>query len=104
MKAGDAAGTGTVDPKTQAEQSRSHRGEFKTEVLLVDPEVYARITGLPVPGVDATKWLKIDRTKIKSFGALGIHDVNDRRASTRWPRRSPPSRRPATARTRARST
>ena len=77
MKAGDAASTGTVDPKTKQNSITVTVVEFKTEVLLVDPEVYARITGLPLPGVDPAKWLKIDRTKIKSFGALGIHDLND---------------------------
>jgi hypothetical protein len=77
MKAGDASGTGTVDPALKQSSMTITVAEFKTEVLIIDPELYARITGLPLPGVDAKKWLRIDRTKIKSFAALGIRDVND---------------------------
>ena len=77
MKAGDASGTGTVDPTLKQSSMVITVAEFKTEVLIIDPELYARISGLPVTGVDAKKWLKIDRTKIKSFAALGIRDVND---------------------------
>lgn len=77
MKAGDAASSGTVDPATKQNSMTVTVVEFKTEVLTIDTEVYTRITGLPLPGVDASKWLKIDRAKIKSFAALGIHDLND---------------------------
>jgi hypothetical protein len=77
MKAGDASGTGTVDPTLKQSSMTITVAEFKTEVLIIDPELYARISGLPMPGVDAKKWLRIDRTKIKSFAALGIRDVND---------------------------
>ena len=77
MKAGDAAGNGTVDPAAKQSSMTITVVEFKTEVLIIDPELYARISGLGLPGVDAKKWLRIDRTKIKSFAALGIRDVND---------------------------
>jgi hypothetical protein len=77
MKAGDASGGGTVDPALKQSGMTISVAEFKTEVLIIDPELYARISGLPVPGLDAKKWLKIDRTKIKSFAALGIRDIND---------------------------
>jgi outer membrane murein-binding lipoprotein Lpp len=77
MKAGDASSTGTVDPAIKQSSVTVTVVEFKTEVLIVDPELYARITGLGLPGVDESKWLKIDRSKIKSFAALGIHDLND---------------------------
>jgi hypothetical protein len=77
MKAGDASGTGTVDPALKQSSMTIAVAEFKTEVLIIEPDLYARISGLPLPGVDAKKWLRIDRTKIKSFTALGIRDVND---------------------------
>lgn len=81
MKAGDATGSGGVDPAAkQATMTVSVAAEgddFKTEVLVLDTELYARITGLPLPGLDGKKWLRIDRTKIKSFASLGIQDIND---------------------------
>jgi hypothetical protein len=77
MKAGDASSTGTVDPALKQSSMTVTVVEFKTEVLTIDPELYARIRGLGLPGIDENKWLKIDRTKIKSFAALGIHDLND---------------------------
>ena len=77
MKAGDAASNGTVDPAAKQSTMTVTVVEFKTEVLIVDPELYVRIRGLGLPGLDENKWLKIDRTKIKSFAALGINDVND---------------------------
>jgi hypothetical protein len=77
MKAGDAAGSGTVDPSLKQSSMAITVVEFKTEVMIFDPEVYAKITGLGLPGVDESKWLKIDRAKIKSFAALGIRDLND---------------------------
>jgi hypothetical protein len=77
MKAGDAAGNGTVDPTVKQNSMTITVAEFKTEVLIIDPELFARISGLPVPGLDEKKWLRIDRTKIKSFAALGLRDVND---------------------------
>ncbi len=77
MKAGDASGTGTMDPVAKQSSMTITVAEFKTEVLIVDPDLFARISGLPLTGVDAKKWLRIDRTKIKSFAALGIRDVND---------------------------
>jgi hypothetical protein len=77
MKAGDASGTGTMDPTVKQSSMTITVAEFKTEVLIIEPDLFARISGLPLTGVDAKKWLRIDRTKIKSFGALGIRDVND---------------------------
>jgi hypothetical protein len=77
MKAGDASGGGTVDPPLKQSSMTITVAEFKTEVLIIDPELFARISGLPLPGVDAKKWLRIDRAKIKSFAALGIRDIND---------------------------
>jgi len=80
LKAGDASGGGTVDPA--AKQSSltvtiDADEDFKTEVLLLDTELYLRISGLPLPGLDGQKWFKIDRSRIKSFTALGIQDVDD---------------------------
>jgi hypothetical protein len=81
MKAGDASGGGSVDPA--AKQSSltitvAAEGEqFKTEVLILGSELYARISGLPLPGVDGRRWLRIDRNRIKSFAALGISDIDD---------------------------
>lgn len=77
MKAGDASSSGTVDPAVKQSTMTVSVVEFKTEVLVVDPELYVRIKGLGLPGLDENKWLKIDRAKIKSFAALGINDVND---------------------------
>jgi hypothetical protein len=77
MRAGDASSTGTVDPALKQSSMTVTVVEFKTEVLTIDPELYARIRGLGLPGIDENKWLKIDRAKIKSFAALGIHDLND---------------------------
>jgi hypothetical protein len=77
MKAGDAAGSGSVDPSVKHSSMAITVAEFKTEVLILDAELFARITGLPMPGLDEKKWLRIDRAKIKSFAALGIRDVND---------------------------
>jgi hypothetical protein len=77
MKAGDASGGGTVDPSLKQSSMAITVAEFKTEVLIIDPELFARISGLPIPGLDSKKWLRIDRAKIKSFAALGIRDVND---------------------------
>lgn len=77
MKAGDAASNGTVDPAAKQSTMTVTVVEFKTEVLIIDPELYLRIRGLGLPGLDENKYLRIDRAKIKSFAALGIHDVND---------------------------
>jgi hypothetical protein len=77
MKAGDASSNGTVDPAVKQSTMTVSVVEFKTEVLIIDPELYVRIRGLGLPGLDENKWLKIDRTRIKSFAALGIHDIND---------------------------
>jgi hypothetical protein len=81
LKAGDATGGGTVDP-TAAQSSLSisvaAEGEaFKTDVLILGPELFAKISGLPLPGLDGKKWFRIDRSRIKSFNALGIRDVDD---------------------------
>jgi hypothetical protein len=81
IKAGDANGSGSVD-QTAKQRSMTMtvaaEGEdFKTEVLILDTETYVRISGLPVAGLDGKKWLRIDLTKIKSFTALGIRDIDD---------------------------
>jgi hypothetical protein len=81
MKSGDASGSGSVDPTlkhaSMTVSVAAEGGDFKTEVLVLDTELYARISGLPLPGLDGKKWLKIDRSKIKSFAALGIQDIDD---------------------------
>jgi hypothetical protein len=81
MKAGDASGQGSIDPAAaQRGMTVSISAEgppFKTELLSLGPELFARISGLPVPGIDGKKWMRIDRSKIKSFGALGIRDIDD---------------------------
>jgi hypothetical protein len=81
LKAGDASGDGSVDPaakQTSMSIAVAAEGEqFRTQVLSFDTELFARITGLPLPGLDGRKWLRIDRTKIRSFGALGIKDIDD---------------------------
>jgi len=81
FKAGDASGSGSVDQTvkhTSMSVTVAAEGEdFKTEVMILDTELYAKISGLPVPGLDGKKWLRIDRSKIKSFAALGIQDIDD---------------------------
>jgi hypothetical protein len=81
MKAGDASGGGSVDPAAKQSSMSivvgSGADEFRTEVLIIDPDLFTRISGLPLPGVDGKKWLRIDRSRIKSFGALGIQDIDD---------------------------
>jgi hypothetical protein len=81
MKAGDATGNGSVDPTVKhtsvTVSVTAEGGDFKTEVLVIDTELFARISGLPLPGLDGKKWLRIDRTKIKSFASLGIQDIDD---------------------------
>jgi hypothetical protein len=81
MKAGDASGGGSVDPAAKQSSMAiavgSGADQFRTEVLIIDPELFVKITGLPLPGVDGKKWLRIDRARIKSFTALGIQDIDD---------------------------
>src|SRR5262245_59300336 len=52
MKAGDASGGGTVDPALKQSSMTITVAEFKTEVLIIDPDLYARISGLPITGVE----------------------------------------------------
>jgi hypothetical protein len=81
IKAGDANGGGSIDPAIQQRGMNlavaAEGGQFKIELLLIGPELYVRVAGLPIPGIDANKWLKIDRSKIKSMAALGIRDIDD---------------------------
>jgi hypothetical protein len=81
MKAGDASGSGSVDPVAKQSSMTivvaAEGQEFRTDVLIIDPELFAKISGLPLPGVDGKKWLRIERNRIKSFSALGINDIDD---------------------------
>lgn len=47
------------------------------ETMLSKAVYYVKITGLPLPGFDGAKWLKVDPAKVTSKDAVGFTDAQD---------------------------
>jgi len=81
MKGGEITNAGSVDrPGRQATITASvaAAGEpFRVELLVLDKEYFAKVTGLQIPGVQAGKWMRIDGNRIKGFKAFNVPEVLD---------------------------
>lgn len=81
IKMTDVTGSGAVD--AQANQATftlsimDEGDEFRSEVVILGQELYLKISGLPLPGLDGSKWYQVDRSKAKSLSSLGIENVDD---------------------------
>ncbi|GAA2631213.1 hypothetical protein GCM10010399_74140 [Dactylosporangium fulvum] len=51
--------------------------KMSIDVQITPAAYYVKISGLPLPGFDGKKWLKIDPSKVKSMSNLGIGDPKD---------------------------
>lgn len=51
--------------------------QFAMDFIAVGTDYYVKISGLPLPGIDSSKWYHIDSTKVKSLDSFGISDMND---------------------------
>jgi hypothetical protein len=73
--------TGASDPAANAASltaAFSEQGmKFTIDFLFYGTDRYVKITGLPLPGVDGKKWMRIDLTKIKDPSKTGPADVKD---------------------------
>jgi hypothetical protein len=80
-KSGDATGSGAVDPvaKTvRTDVSATAEGmKFQVELVALAKDYYLKLTGLPIPGLDSSKWIHLDANKLTSLKGIGIDDVTD---------------------------
>ncbi|HET6211728.1 MAG TPA: hypothetical protein VFE14_02515 [Micromonosporaceae bacterium] len=81
MKAGEAAIKGAVDPATKSVKlsltATTQGVSLNIDVLAIGTDFYAKIAGLPLPGLDSSKWLHLDGTKVKSLESLGVSNLSD---------------------------
>jgi hypothetical protein len=77
---GTLKGSGSVDPAQKAmsmKMTTTFNGmDVAAEILGFERELYLKI-GIPLPGLDTSKWLRIDASKAGSLGAFGIGSGTD---------------------------
>ncbi|WP_433042745.1 hypothetical protein [Dactylosporangium sp. CS-033363] len=91
FKAGDPATQGSIegaiDPASSTSTSKLSVGlddtgadagtNLTVESLLVAGGYFVKISGLPIPGVDGSKWFRADPAKISQDNALGLGNAKD---------------------------
>jgi hypothetical protein len=81
INAADTTFNGAADPAAKAmKMSLAASGQgisMNVELLVVSPDLYVKISGLPLPGLDTGKWLHLDSSKITSMDSLGLGDPSD---------------------------
>jgi hypothetical protein len=71
-------GSDPAGPKATATADIAAEGvKVKIETLFNAGTLLVRVSGLPLPGFDGKKWLKVDQTKLKGGGAISPDDVKD---------------------------
>ena len=71
-------GSDPAGPKATATADIAVEGaKIKIETLFNAGTLLVRVSGLPLPGFDGKKWLKVDQTKLKGGGAISPDDVKD---------------------------
>jgi hypothetical protein len=77
---GTLKGSGSVDPAQKAmsmKMTTSFNGmDVAAEILGFERELYLKL-GVPFPGLDTSKWLRIDGSKASALGAFGIGSGTD---------------------------
>jgi hypothetical protein len=73
---------GATDPASATATSRltvalDATTRFSVESLLVAGGYYVKISGLPIPGADGSKWFRTDPAKIAADNALGLGTAKD---------------------------
>lgn len=72
---------GTVDPTAKAVkidlQSADTSERLTANLVSIGTDMYLKISGLGLPGLDETKWLHVDGAKIKSLHMFGISSLTD---------------------------
>lgn len=72
---------GLVDPAADAVkitlESTATAGKVTADLVAVGTDLYARIAGLNVSGLDGTKWLHLDGTRVRSLHMFGISSLTD---------------------------
>jgi hypothetical protein len=73
--------TGASDPAANAASfgaSFQEEGmKFTIEFLFHGTDRYVKIAGLPLPGIDSKKWMRVDLTKVKDPSDAGPTDLKD---------------------------
>ena len=71
-------GTDPAGPRAMANADVAAEGvKVKIETVYNAGTLLVRVTGLPLPGFDGKKWLKVDQSKLKGDGAISPDDVKD---------------------------
>ncbi|WP_433606285.1 hypothetical protein ACQP2P_29635 [Dactylosporangium sp. CA-139114] len=73
---------GAIDPAAATATGKLSVGldastKISVETLLVAGGYYVKIGGLPIPGIDGSKWFKYDPAKVSADNALGLGDAKD---------------------------
>jgi len=72
---------GMVDPATKsvkiALQSADAADTITADLISIGTDMYLKISGLGLPGLDETKWLHVDGSKVKSLHMFGISSLTD---------------------------
>jgi hypothetical protein len=80
-KSGDSSATGAVDPVAKTVHmnvSATAEGmTFKVELMALAKDYYLKLSGLPLPGLDGSKWIHLDANKVPSLKGIGIDDLTD---------------------------
>ena len=81
MKAGDLTYNGSDDPLAGiavGKLNTSLQGlKVSIDAQLTQNDYWVKETGLPVPGIDTTKWLHLDPTKVTSLNAVSFGGPTD---------------------------
>lgn len=81
MTVGPTVMTGAADSANKAMKMNMKVSEgsanLTIDVVAVGTDYYLKMAGLPLPGVDASKYMHLDATKIKSLKNFGVEDLND---------------------------
>jgi hypothetical protein len=73
--------TASVDPTAKALKFALEAAEgtntLKIEIISLSTDLYVKIAGLPLPGIDEKKWFHVDASKVKSLASFGVTDLTD---------------------------
>lgn len=81
METGPAKINGASDPANKAVKMNVNASEgsqsVSIDIVAVGTDYYLKLSGLPIPGIEAGKYMHLDGTKVKSLAQFGVENLSD---------------------------
>lgn len=81
VKVGTTDIFGQVDPATKAIKlslaTAEQGAQITADLVAIDTDYYAKVAGLPLPGIQSTKWYHLDGRRTASLQLFGISSLTD---------------------------